>query len=135
MPIIEVCDDRSRWVDSCPFVTPPKLFWSSNQKAIDIWGSGFTFDRAADCINVQPADSQHRLSFNSRWGDPFAAGVDMFNQAWGGHISWVNAPFSIVPRVLSLIRVQQVRAAVVVPLGGKAVWLQHAVVTHLYLSN
>ena len=75
--------------------------------------------------NAQPVDSQRRLVFNSRWGDPFAAGVDMFCQSGGRSHSWVNAPFALLPRVLRLVISQRAKAAVIVPLGGSQQWLKH----------
>ena len=68
--IIEECDARSRWVDSCSYAAPPALFWKANSIAKTLWGHGFTYDRAADSQNVQPTNSQRKLAFNSRWGDP-----------------------------------------------------------------
>jgi hypothetical protein len=39
-----------------------------------------------------------------------------------GLIAWVNAPFSLIGRVLALLRAQAAVAVVVVPVGTRARW-------------
>ena len=113
--IIKYCDDGSRLIDHCNYSAHPALFWDANRMAFRIWGAGFTFDRFAASDQVQPFNCAWKLPFNTRFRQAFTQGVDALSQQWGGHINWVNAPFSLVGRVIALMRAQHAVGAVLVP--------------------
>ena len=50
--------------------------------------------------------------------------MDALSQRWTQWINWVNAPFTLLPRVLALLREQEAVAAVVVPRASRARWLR-----------
>ena len=113
--IIKLCDDMSRWIDRHAQITPSYVFWRANKKANMLWGKGFQLDTCADMHNVQPRDRQTRLPFFSRWPSPHSSGVDMLQQSWRHMVCWCNPPFILLPRVVALMRAQQVCGAVVAP--------------------
>jgi hypothetical protein len=125
--IITFCDDGSRIVDRNAFSAHPGLFWQANDIARKLWGRGFTYDRFGSASQVQPADCAWKLPFNSRFEGAFSSGVDAFTKRWTGHVNWVNAPFSLLGKVLSLLREQAATAAVVIPRSTPSVhqwWLR-----------
>ena len=105
----------SRWVDRHSQVTPAEVFWRANKRANILWGKGFQLDACADMHNVQPRDRQSRLPFFSRWPSPHSSGVDMLQQNWTSMVCWCNPPFPLLPRIVALMRAQQVCGAVVAP--------------------
>ena len=113
--LIRGCDDDSRIIDNCDFSAAGGLFWEANAIAISIWGSGFTCDRFASARQLQPINCHWKLPFNSRFYQPYSAGVDALAQHWSGEVNWVNAPYALVDRVYALIKAQQAVAAIVVP--------------------
>ena len=113
--IVKFCDTGSRLVDRYNYSAHPALFWESNRVALNLWGCGFTFDRFASSEQVQPVDCEWKLPFNTRFRQAFTQGVDALSQRWGGHVNWVNAPFSLVGQVIALMRSQHAVGAVVVP--------------------
>lgn len=120
--ILRICDDFSRLVDFHKFAMPAGTFWRANAIAIKVWGRGFQLDLCADMHNVQPGDSVVKLPFFSRWCSPHSSGVDMFSQDWRATVNWCNPPFTVIPRVISLLRDQRATAAVVMPLGADKWW-------------
>ena len=122
--ILKCCDARSRFVDNHTFFVSAAVFWHCNGIARKLWGRGFQFDRAADSYNVQPADKQQKLPFNSRWMCPHSSGVDMFQQDWSKSISWCNAPFAMAGRVMALLRSQRAAAAVLLPKNERSWWFR-----------
>lgn len=113
--LIRGCDDDSRIVGNCNFSAEGGIFWEANAIAISMWGSGFTCDRFASTRQLQPINCHIKLPFNSRFYQPYSAGVDALAQHWSGEINWVNAPYALVDRVYALIKAQQAVAAIVVP--------------------
>ena len=110
-----ICDAGSRIVDSSAYSAHQDLFWGANDLAIRIWGHGFTFDRFGSSSQVQPVNCRWKIPFSSRFVSAFASSTDALAQDWGGHVNWVNAPFALIGRILSLLRQQRAVAAVVVP--------------------
>ena len=117
--IMSICDAGSRIVDSGAFSAHPDMFWEANDMARKLWGRGFTFDRFGSSSQVQPVDGCWKLPFSARYVSAFASGTDALSQWWAGHINWVNAPFALIGRVLTLLRQQRAVAAVVVPRNWK----------------
>ena len=122
--IMTICDAGSRIVDSCAYSAHQDLFWGANDRAMRIWGHGFTFDRFGSTSQVQPVNSCWKIPFSSRYVSAFASGTDALAQDWGGHVNWVNAPFALIGRILSLLKRQRAVAAVVAPRnwGGTRHW-------------
>ena len=120
--IVEACDDASRLKDRHAFQTAPAVFWEATRIAEEVYGVAFHVDAMADMHNVMPGDSLCKLPFYSRWRDPHAHGTDALLQDWRRLLSWVNPPFALIPRVISLLKRQRAAAAVVVPLKSKAKW-------------
>ena len=120
-PIVSV-DTLSRFVDKHDFHVRPEIFWCANRAAVRLWKLGFQVDRAASWVNVMPIDLRKRLPFNSRSFSPHVSGVDMLKQDWRGLVNWCNPPFSLIGRVLRLIRTQGARAALVLPASSSSWW-------------
>ena len=80
------------------------------------WGP-HTIDRFATMLNTQ-------LSvYNSRFMDPFSAGIDALAQAdWGEHNNYVNAPFRLLPQVIDTVLTQKAVATVIAPWWPGQTW-------------
>ena len=122
---IRIVDAGSRLRDRHSFHVPPLIFWRANRYAIRLWGCGFQIDRAATFLNVMPIDRRTRLPFNSMSHHPFSSGLDMFRQDWSQLINWCNPPFHLIGRILSLLKRQRARAAIVVPTHSMMWWHAH----------
>ena len=109
-------------MDRFNYSANPNLFWEANAVARRLWGSGFTFYRFASSEHVQPFDCAWKLPFNSRFAQAFSQGADALSQEWCGHINWVNAPFSLVGKVIALMKAQQVVGAILVPGISRQWW-------------
>ena len=120
--IVKFCDTGSRLIDRFNYSAHPALFWEANRMAFELWGSGFTFDRFASSEQVQPFDCEWKLPFNTRFRQAFSQGVDALSQQWKGHVNWVNAPFSLVGKVISLMRAQSAVGAIIVPGRARQWW-------------
>jgi hypothetical protein len=120
--IVEACDDRSRLVDNHAFQSSKALFWRANEIAEELFGQDFQVDAMADMHNVMPGDSWVKLPHYSRWLGPHSCGVDALLQDWTRVVSWVNPPFSLLERVICLLRQQRAVAAVVLPKLSRARW-------------
>ena len=125
--IAQFCDVKSRVHDTHAYTTTaPAIFRTANTIASTLWGRGFQLDVCADMHNVQPVQGPVRLPFFSRWVSPWTSGVDMFQRDWRHTVNWCNPPFTLIPRILALLRAQKASAAVMLPLGTKAWWQSHA---------
>jgi hypothetical protein len=119
---IVAVDTLSRTPLGCALFTPPALFRKANAEAVRLWGRGLQLDAFADMHNVVPPGRGTKLPFFSQHRGPHSSGVDAFLQDWRDLIVWVNAPFGLIGRVLSLLRAQSAVAVVVVPVGTRARW-------------
>lgn len=120
--LITFCDSGSRLIDRTDFSASRGLFWGANARALQLWGKGFTHDRFASTLQVQPVDCPWKLPFTARYRQAFASGEDALAIDWRGSINWVNAPFALIGKVYTLVRQQQAVAAVVMPRGSKQWW-------------
>ena len=117
-------DTISRTRLGCVYSAPPDLFSVANARALALWGRECDVDAFADMHNAMRRRDGWVLPFFSREHGPHTSGVDAFLQNWRGLVSWVNAPFALIGRVLALVRAQGVAAVVVVPLGRRDSWAQ-----------
>src|ERR1700681_4416563 len=86
--------------------------WSLRQVAFDRlnrhWGP-FTIDRFATALNT-------RLErFNSEFYCPESESVEALQQCWKGENNYLFPPVGLVAECLNKVRVEQVRAVIVVP--------------------
>ena len=63
-------------------------------------------------------------TYNSRFADPYSAGVDALGQTdWGAENNWVNPPFRLIPRVLDVIEAQRADATLIAPMWPGQPWM------------
>lgn len=120
--LVTFCDTGSRLVDHADYSAPAGLFWGANSEAIRLWGQGFSHDRFASNLQVQPTDCSWKLPFTSWHHQAFSSGEDALASCWQGNVNWVNAPFALIGKVYTLVRRQETVAAVVVPRCSKKWW-------------
>jgi hypothetical protein len=120
--IVRIADLGSRVVDHCNFHLPMHLFWKANAVARSLWGRGFQFDRFASFDTVMPIDCRRKLPYNSYYAQPFSSGKCALTQQWGNWVNWVHPPHHLILRVVGLLKRQHAVAAVVVPMGARAIW-------------
>ena len=125
--IVRITDLDSRIVDHFNFAVPMQLFWRANLIARQLWGRGFQFDRFSIFETAMPMDCRRKLPFNSFYMQPFSNGRDALQQDWRRWVNWAHPPHHLVGRVVGLLRRQQTVAAVVVPMGARALWSSAAV--------
>ena len=87
-----------------------------------------------------PMDGRRKLPFNSYYVQPYSSGRDAFHQDWRGWVNWAHPPHHLVGRVIGLIRRQHAVAAVLLPMGARALWSSAAVegaegVKHVFRFN
>lgn len=96
--------------------------WRLNPRLFAIldkcWGP-HTFDRFANDTNAQCTP------FSSFYWCPGTAGIDAFSFDWASHNNWVNPPFSLIPKVISHLRLCQAAATVICPWWPKRPWWHH----------
>ena len=62
--------------------------------------------------------------YNSRFADPYSAGVDALGQTdWALENNWVNPPFRLIPRVLDVIEAQRAVATLIAPMWPGQPWM------------
>ena len=120
--IVKIADLGSRVVDHYNFYLPMHLFWRANAVAHSLWGRGFQFDRFASFDNVMPMECRRKLPYNSFYTQPFSSGRCALAQGWAGWVNWAHPPHHLIHRVIGLIRRQRAVAAVVLPMGARAIW-------------
>ena len=120
--LVTFCDTGSRIIDRADFSASKGLFWAANERARRMWGRGFTHDRFASTLRVQPVDCPWKLPFTARHHQAFASSADALASDWRGSVNWVNAPFALIGKVYAIVRHQQAVAAVIVPRGRKRWW-------------
>ena len=64
-PLIDGADRRSRWTDKYDDRSPPEVFWTANELAVQVWGDELSFDSQASHLNVMPAGASEKLLFNA----------------------------------------------------------------------
>ncbi len=120
--IIQQCDDASRFVDNHDTATPAAAVRAARDLAKKHFASDFTFDRFASSDHCIRSADDVQLPFNSRWLVPGTSGVDAFQQVWAPHVNFVNAPFALIGRVVALMRAQQAKGVVLIPVRPRARW-------------
>ena len=138
--IVRIADLGSRLVDHFNFSLPMRLFWRANAIAKRLWGRGFQFDRFSSFETAMPLDCRRKLPFNSFYLQPYSSGRDALQQNWRGWVNWAHPPHHMVGRVIGLLRRQNAVAAVVLPMGARALWSSAAVegaegVGHVFRFN
>lgn len=63
--------------------------------------------------------------FSSWYWCPGSAGIGAFTFDWAGHNNWINPPFSMIPKVISHLRLCQAAATVICPWWPKRPWWHH----------
>lgn len=107
-------DYLSRIKSTCEWRLHPNLF-----RMIDnIWGP-HNIDRFASITSTQlPV-------YNSLYWDPETSGVDALAQTdWGIMNNFVNPPFALLPKVLSIVKEQNAVATVIAPKWPGQPWYQ-----------
>lgn len=56
-------------------------------------------------------------------------GVEAFDQIWGVHNNYVNAPFCLLPKIIDLIYAQQMAATVIASVWTGQPWFQSNIAT------
>ena len=97
----------------------PKIFCQVQ----DYFDIKLTIDLFASRLNAQlPTYVSHKP-------DPFATYIDAFTLNWSGLICYIFPPFSLIPRVLQKLELEQADAVMVVPYWPTQVW--YTKFTHL----
>ena len=115
-------DYLSRAVCPQEWMIHPELF-----RYIDNHFGPHTIDRFASFRTAQLP------RYNSRLYDPATEAVDAMAQHWGHENNFVNAPFSMLPRILDKIVAEQAEVTIIAPAWPAQVWyqkLQH-MTTHM----
>ncbi len=107
-------DALSRLPNAYEWMLQPKLFQYLN----NLWGP-YSIDRFATFMNAQLPQ------YNSQHADPQSAGTDaLAQQDWAEHLNFVNAPFRLLPRILTLLQAQQAHATIIAPHWPGQPWYQ-----------
>ncbi len=107
-----IADQLSREIDSEDYCLRKELFFRSQLH----FHVTVTIDRFA-------SEHNHLVPrFNSRWLCPNTEAVNAFLQNWKKDINWVNAPFTLLPETLALIRHQGAHSLVVAPVWPNSPW-------------
>lgn len=125
--IVRIADLGGRIIDQFDFHLPMHLFWKANSIARSLWGRGFQYDRFSSFNTVMPADCRRKLPFNSYYMQPYSSGRCAFIQRWRNWVNWVHPPHHLIARVIGLLKRQHAVAAVVLPMGARALWSSTAV--------
>ena len=104
-------DDISKLADTDDWQLDPNLFAFLD----DLWGP-FTLDTFATPANALCG------RFFSKFRTPGSAGVDAFANFWGNDLLWINPPFGAIAQVLSKLRSDRARAALIIPLWAGRHW-------------
>jgi hypothetical protein len=107
-------DTLSRLADHYEWQLNTNLFRYLNQ----IWGP-HTIDRFATMSNTQLP------LYNSRYADPYTAGVDALpQQNWHTHNNFVNPPFRLIGKILHVIEAQGAHATLIAPYWPAQPWFR-----------
>ena len=86
--------------------------------SIEIWGA-HTIDRFATMNTTQLP------KYNSRFLDPFSSGIDaLAQQDWDMNNNFINAPFRLIPKILSIIKLYKADATIIAPHWPAQPWFQ-----------
>ncbi len=108
-----MADYLSRVLTKFEFSLHPDLF----QLLDNMWGA-HTVDQFA-------SQEQHLcLHYNSLFLDPQTEGMDALAQDWSGENNFINAPFSLLDKILSKIQRNKCMATVIAPVWKGRVWMQ-----------
>lgn len=108
-------DQLSRITDNYNWQLHPQLF-----HLIDRTFGPHSIDRFASVVNTQLP------RFNSRFWEPETEGIDALSQQnWGEEMNFVNAPFRLLPEVISVIRSQKAEATVIAPWWPGQFWFRN----------
>ena len=92
----------------------PNLF-----RRIDSYWGPHNIDRFASMMITQIPN------YNSLYWDPLTSGVNALDQEdWSLFNNYVNAPFSLLPKVLAIIEQQQATATIIAPIWPAQIWFQ-----------
>ncbi len=107
----KAADQLSRMQDYYNWQLNPQIFQRINKA----WGP-HTVDRFASHLNnLLP-------QFNSRWICPQSSGVDALAQSWKRIMNFVNAPFRMIPKVLSRVIRDKAEAKIIAPVWTHQPW-------------
>ena len=107
-------DTLSRMQSQHEWMITPPLF----QYLDKVWGK-HTIDRFAT-VNTTQIET-----YNSRFADPFAIGIDALSQQdWKQHNNYVNPPIGLLTRVVDVIINQKATATVIAPMWQATIWNQ-----------
>lgn len=107
-------DELSRVQSQYEWALHPRLF----QYLDNVWGP-HTIDRFASMNTTQT------VKYNSRFLDPCCLGVDALYQSdWGYENNFVNAPITVLDRVIQIIVEQKADATVIAPMWRAKIWCQ-----------
>ena len=108
-------DRLSRLATQYEWMLNPDLFRMLDR----MWGP-FTIDRFASLLTTQLP------RYNSWWFDPNSEGIDALAQSnWAGENNFVNAPFRLLPQVLTKIQMEQAEATIIAPWWPSQPWFRH----------
>ena len=115
-------DYLSRRITNTDWMLNPAVF-----KYLDrLWGP-HTIDRCASMNNRQMD------LYNSMFYDPGTSGVDcLAQQDWGVHNNFINPPFCLIPRILSVLKVQRATGTLIAPMWKSKHWYQTLVEMSIY---
>ena len=106
-------DSLSRMVSHYEWQLHPRVF-----RMIDQIHGPHSVDRFASIMTTQVE------RYNSRFHDPKTEAVDALAQSWIGENNFVNCPFKLIPRVLTLVCQQGVEATILAPWWPAQPWFQ-----------
>jgi hypothetical protein len=105
-------DRLSRLASHYEWMLDPDLFHIINR----MWGP-FSIDRFASFLTKQIP------RYNSQFCDPLSVGVDALAQKdWGTENNFVNAPFRLIPQILTKIQAHQAEATIIAPWWPSQPW-------------
>ena len=107
-------DQLSRLKSTYEWKLHPNLF-----RLIDSYWGPHNIDRFASMMTAQIPN------YNSLYWDPLTSGVNALAQKdWSLLNNYVNAPFSLLPKVLDIIEQQHATATIIAPIWPAQIWFQ-----------
>ena len=115
-------DYLSRLTNQYEWRLHPRLF-----RMIDQVFGPHTVDRFSSITTT------HLRRYNSQFHDPASEAVDALAQSWVGEMNFVNPPFRLIPKILTLIQQQKVEATIIAPWWPAQPWFK--TLQRLSISN